>query len=152
MLQTPQTTSRPTTSAISPGLLRLLNAALIDPAFGELFMESPIAAAHRAAGGAGELLGTKLPDPALRLTLPALSMSEWDILSQMPSTPSLAAAAQELRRLALLAASATPDERAASREVVGDTAAIEPMRMPLLPGVHGAWAPARREGALAGAA
>ncbi|HET7767713.1 MAG TPA: hypothetical protein VFN74_02990 [Chloroflexota bacterium] len=152
MLQTPQTPSRPTTSAISPGLLRLLNAALIDPAFGELFMESPIAAAHRAAGGAGELLGTKLPDPALRLTLPALSMSEWDILSQMPSTPSLAAAAQELRRLALLAASATPDERAASREVVGDTAAIEPMRMPLLPGVHGAWAPARREGALAGAA
>ena len=147
-----QTLPRPTTSTISPGLLRLLNAALIDPTLGELFMESPIAAAHRTVGAAGsELFGTTLPDPALRLTLPALSMSEWDILSQMPSTTSLAEAAQELRRLAAHAASITSDQQAA--EVAGDPVpAIEPMRMPLLPGVHRAWAPARREGALAGAA
>src|SRR5687767_15886506 len=56
---------------LSPGLARLLNAALIDSTFGELFMESPIAAAHRVTGSAGTagtaeaagtLFGTTLPD------------------------------------------------------------------------------------------
>jgi len=141
---------------LSPGLARLLNAALIDSTFGELFMESPIAAAHRVTGSAGTaeaagtLFGTTLPDPALRMTLPALSESEWDVLSQMPHTTSLAAAARELRRLSAVAvAVAAP----VVVHGVADSPTQAEMRMTLLPDVRMAYrAPASHEGALAGAA
>jgi hypothetical protein len=138
---------------LSPGLARLLNVALIDPTFGERFVESPLMAARWVYGGvgaAGEVFGATLPDPALRLTLPALSAPDWSILGHMPRTASVAEAARELRRLAALAALAAAaalghDEAAAPTELT------EPVRLPL--GGHGAYrTPASHEGELAGAA
>lgn len=153
----------PVAPALTPGLARLLNAALIDPTFAALFLGSPIAAARRvvgAVGELGELLGTTLPDPALRLTLPALSETEWAVLGHMPRATSLEAAARELRRLCSLAegaasaaAHAVDAADAAPRRTQGAAGAhrqsVEPDRALLL---HEGWSPARREGALAGAA
>ena len=136
--------------ALSPGLARLLNAALIDSTFGEAVVESPIDAARRvtgAAGVAGDVFGTTLPDPALHLTLPALSESEWAVLAQMPCTASLAAAARELRRLCALVASAA--SAAIHTDTVAHTHLTEPAQRPLLQEV---WSPASLEGALAGVA
>ena len=136
--------------ALSPGLARLLNAALIDSTFGEAFVESPIDAARRvtgAAGVSGDVFGTTLPDPALHLTLPALSESEWAVLAQMPRTASLAAASRELRRLCALAASAA--STVIHSDAGAHTSPTEPVQRPPLQEV---WSPASLEGALAGVA
>jgi len=82
-------------------LARLLNAALVDPTFGESFLAAPALAARRAIDYSGETFGTTLPDPALCLTLPPLGEREWHVLGRLPRAETLAMAARELRRLSL---------------------------------------------------
>ena len=137
---------------LSPGLARLLNAALVDSTFAAHFLSSPVEAAQLATETSGDVFGTALPSSALRLTLPALSDAEWTVLHRLPRAESLAAAAQELRRLAAptptrtvtydaphAAPPAEPAYAAALHEVTPSP--LRPLRAPSSP-----------EGALAGAA
>ena len=132
--------------ALSPGLARLLNAALIDSTFAALFLASPMDAARRAIETSGGVFGTTLPDPALRLTLPALNEGEWALLRRLPRTESLAVAAQELRRLA---SRATIHEVAARAVQPGQSRVLRDMTSPSGSPLS---APASPGGALAGAA
>ena len=132
----------PTTTAIPPGLARLLAAALLEPEFGRLFLSNPADAAHRALEAPGELFGTMLPDPALCLTLPALDEGEWEILRRLPPSEDLASAARALRRVA-----ADPAGLSAAGRAVPVRAAPRGLK-----DLSGRGAAASREGALAGAA
>ena len=134
------------TPVLPSGLARLLNAALIDSTFAALFLASPVDAARQASETSGEVFGTSLPDPALRLTLPALSEAEWALLRRLPRTESLAAVAQELRRLA---SRATIHELAAHSVQSVHTRALREATAPPSSPLS---APASPGGALAGAA
>ena len=108
----------------------------MDSTFAEQLVASPVAAARHAIESSAEVFGTTLPSPALQLSLPALTESEWVILRRMPRAESLAAFAQALRRLA-------------ARSDSAPRATIHELRTPLSAPVS---APASPEGALAGAA
>jgi len=132
---------------LSPGLARLLNAALLDSTFAAHFLSSPVEAARLAVETSGDVFGTTLPSPALRLTLPALSDAEWTVLHRLPRAESLAAAAQELRRLAVPTPTPSYDAPPAAAPAY-DTALREVTPSPPRP----LRAPSSPEGALAGAA
>ena len=84
---------------LSPAMCQLINAALIDPAFGDELVAEPVEAAERAALGSPGMLGCTLPDPALRLPGLAIGAEDRSLLGRLAPADSLRGLCGSLRAM-----------------------------------------------------
>jgi hypothetical protein len=100
----------------------LLNAALIDSAFGADLLAHPAQAALSLSLVPDEVLGCPLPDPVLQLPSIDLSTDDWEILQEARPAQSLAGLWQDIK--------AASDERRQRRHAArrsGETHLLDPI-------------------------
>lgn len=85
---------------LSPGLARLLNAAVIYPSLAAVFLEAPLEAAALVARDQGGPHLSFVPDSSLRPPPIVLDEADWVLLRRLRPSCSLAEAAGKLGALA----------------------------------------------------
>jgi hypothetical protein len=101
-----QSGAAPATPVASPGLCRLMNAAILDQQFRAAFLVAPFQAVELATCAPDLLFGCRSPDGDLRFLQLHLSAADWAVVRRLPPAQTVAERWEHLLRLAR----ASPDD------------------------------------------